>query len=261
MLGVDMGARQHRHDRERQRQLAVVGAGKVISDGPVIRGVDAFDQGKGGALLRPALGLEQVESEHDVGRGDRRSVRELRGRVEMEDDLVARRIGFDALGDEAVKRERFVGGACHQRLVDIADEALRRRQGLDVVRVQAVEGAEISEIERAALRRFGIHVGQVVEVGRQGRLAVHRNRAGGRTDDALRLRRTHRKGEPKRGAEEAANRTADHGRRCIIGGRRIPNGRRIFGPSRPRWRFFARGAWWKGRNCYWNIASNMERGR
>ncbi len=133
-------------------------------------------------------------------------------------------------------------------------------KSLDVVRVQAVEGAKIGKIERAALGGLRIHVGQVVEVRRQGRLAVHCNRARRRSDDALRLRRTHREGEPKRGAEQAANRMADHGRRSIIGGRRIPNGRRIFDPTRPRRRFFARGAWWKGRNCYWNIASNMERG-
>jgi hypothetical protein len=29
---------------------------------------------------------------------------------------------------------------------------------------------------------------------------------------------------------------------------------------RPVGRFFARGGWPKGRNCYWNIVSNMERG-
>ncbi len=220
-----MGARQHRHDRERQRQLAVVGAGKVISHGPIIRGVDALDQRKSGSLLRAPLGLEQVESEHDVGRGDRRSVRELRGRVEMEDDLVARRIGFDALGDEAVKRERLVGRARHQRLIDVADEALRRRQGLDVVRVQAVEGAEISEIERAALGGLRIDVRQVVEVGRQGRLAMHRNRARRRTKAAGDRRRA-RDCDNKGSAEEGTNYPADHRDLSIIGGRRIPNGRR-----------------------------------
>ena len=38
------------------------------------------------------------------------------------------------------------------------------------------EGAEIGEIERAPFWRLRVHVRQVVEVGRQGRLAVHRNR-------------------------------------------------------------------------------------
>ena len=137
---------------------------------------------------------------------------------------------------------------------------LRRRQGLDVVRVQAVEGAEIGEIERAALGRLRIDVRQMVEVWRQGRLAMHRNRARRRTD-AAGYRRRARERDCKRGAEEAANRPADHGRASIIGGGRIPNGRRIFGPSRPMAAVFARGAWWKGRNCYWNVASNVERGR
>ena len=67
--------------------------------------------------------------------------------IEMEDDVIARRIGFDALGDQAVEGERLVGRARHQRLIDVADEALRGRQGLDVIGVQAVEGAEIGEIE------------------------------------------------------------------------------------------------------------------
>ncbi len=155
----------------------------------------------------------------------------------MEDDPIARGIGFDAPGDEAVKRERLVGGARHQRLVDVADEALRRRQGLDVVRVQAVEGAEISEIEPAALGRFRVDVRQVVEVGRQGRLAMHRNRARRRTEDPG-ARRRDRKRDHKGGAEEGANRPADHGRPSIIGDRRIPNGRRIFGPSRVVGRFY-----------------------
>jgi hypothetical protein len=152
----------------------------------------------------------------------------------MEDDLIARRIGFDALGDEAIKRKRLVGGACHQRLIDVADEPLRRRQGLDVVRVQAVEGAEIGQIERAAFGRLRVHVGQVIEVGRQGRLAVHRDRARRRTDAARDRGRAHER-DRKRGAEEGANRSADHRFSSIIGGRPIPNGRRTFAPDSLCW--------------------------
>ena len=127
MLGVGMGARQHRHDRQRQRQLAVVGAGKIIAHGPVVGRVDGFDQPEGGALLRPAFGLQEIEGEDDIGGGDRRSVREMRGRIEVEDHLVARLVGFEALGDQAVEGERLVGRARHQRLIDIADQALRSR--------------------------------------------------------------------------------------------------------------------------------------
>ena len=255
-----MGARQDRHDRERQRQLAVVGAGKVISHGPVIRRVDAFHQRKGGALLRAPLGLEQVEGEHDVGRGDWRSVRELGGRIEMEDDLVARRIGFDALRDEAIERERLVGGARHQRLIDVADEALRCRQSLDVVRVQAVEGAEISEVEGAALGRLRIDVRQVVEVGRQGRLAMHRNRARRRTQPPAIV------GAPASAIASTAPRRERIVRPIItallssgVGG--FPMEGAPFARLALLAAIFASGAWAKGRNCYWNIASNMERGR
>ena len=60
----------------------------------------------------------------------------------MEDDAVARVVGLDRVGDQAVEREGLVGRAHHQRLVDVADEALGGRQGLDVIGIEAVEGAE-----------------------------------------------------------------------------------------------------------------------
>ena len=178
----------------------------------------------------------------------------------MEDDLVARRIGLDALGDEAVERERLVRRARHQRLIDIADEPLRRRQGLDVVRIQAVEGAEIGEIERAALGRLRVHVRQVVEVGRQGRLAVHRNRARRRTDG----RRRSRAG-PRARIASAAPRRERIVRPIIaallssgVGG--FPMKGAPLAELAPVGRLLPAAQWLKGRNCYWNVASNMERG-
>ena len=161
MLGVGVGAGQDRHHRQGQRQLAVVRAGKVEAHRPVVRRFDALDEAVGGALLRTAFRLQEIEGEEDVGRGDRRAVGKMRRRVEVEDDLVARRVGLEALGDEAVERERLVVGAGHQRLIDVADEALRGRQGLDVVGVQAVERAEIGEVEPAAFGRVGVDVGEM----------------------------------------------------------------------------------------------------
>ena len=178
MRGVGMGARQHRHHRQDQRQLAVVGAGEIETHGQVVGRVGAADQGVGGALRRQALGLQQVEGEEDVGGDDLRAVGEMRRRIEMEDDPVARVVGLDRLGDEAVKREGLVGRTRHQRLVDVADQALRRRQSLDVIGIEAVEGAEIGEREPAALGGVGVGVGQVVESGRQRRRAVHGDGAG-----------------------------------------------------------------------------------
>ena len=62
----------------------------------------------------------------------------------------------------------------------------------------------------------------MVEVGRQRRLAVHRNGPHRRADDA-RGRRRRAEGDSERGAKGGANRGADHGRNSIIGGLLIPN--------------------------------------
>ena len=211
MRGVGMGARQHRHHRQDQRQLAVVGAGEIEAHGQVVGRVGASDQGVGGALRRQALGLQQVEGEEDVGGDDLRAVGEMRRRIEMEDDPVARVVGLDRLGDEAVKGEGLVGRTRHQRLVDVADQALRRRQGLDVIGVEAVEGAEIGEREPAALGGVGVGVGQVVESGRQRRRAVHGDGAGRLL---LAVRRAGKRNQGDENPEESHRR--------ILGRRRRP---------------------------------------
>ena len=87
-------------------------------------------------------------------------------------------------------------------MVDVADEALRSRQGLDVVGVQAVERAEIGEVEPPALGRVWVRVGQMREVRREGWLAMHGDRADRFTDFGAGSRRGHK----KRGAERKANR-------------------------------------------------------
>ena len=66
----------------------------------------------------------------------------------------------------------------------------------------------------------------MVEVGRQGRFAVHRDRAHRRADGARRARRRG-EGDSQRGAQDDANRTADHGLTSIIGGPLIPKPRFI----------------------------------
>ncbi len=180
MLGVGVGARQHRHHRENQRQFAIVGAGEIEPHGQIVGRLDAPDQSVGGALRGEPFRLEQVEGEDDVGRGDLLAVGKMGGRVDVKGDAIARVVGLDRLRDEAVKREGLVGRAHHQRLIDIADKALRRRQSLDVVRIEAVEGAEIGEREAPALRRVGIGVGQMREVRPERRGAVHGDRMGRR---------------------------------------------------------------------------------
>ena len=58
-------------------------------------------------------------------------------------------------------------------LIDVAGEPLRGRQRLDIIGVQAVEGAGIGEREPAAFGRVGIGVGQMGEVRAERRLAMH----------------------------------------------------------------------------------------
>ena len=116
----------------------------------------------------------------DVGGGDPAAVREMRRRIEVKSDEIARVVGLDGARDQAVERERFVGGAYHQGLIDVADEALRGRKRLDIVGIQAVEGAEKGERQPAAFGRVGIGVRQMREIRRQRRRAVHRERIGRR---------------------------------------------------------------------------------
>ena len=284
MLGVGVGARQHRHDRQRQRQFAVVGAGKIIGTVQSSGASMALTSPKAARCCGRPLALRRLKvkttSAEVIGVPSENRAAGLR----WKDDAIPRLVGFEALGDQAVERERLVGRARHQRLIDIADEALRGRQSLDIIGVQAVEGAEIGEIEPAALGRLRIDVGQVVEVGRQRRLAVHRDRAHRRADDA-RGRRRRAQGGSERGAKDGANRAADHRRTSIIGGPPIPNakahpgalerlGRANSGVGEARvdrlqadvdvFRSASPdrvAALAQRRNCYWNVASNVERGR
>ena len=97
----------------------------------------------------------------------------MRPRIEVEDDALALRVGLDGLRDLGIEREGLVAVARHERLVDVARHALHGRAGLDVERIEAVERAGKAERQRAAFRRARIGVGQVGEVRRQFRHAMH----------------------------------------------------------------------------------------
>ena len=130
----------------------------------------------------------------------------MRRRVEMEDEPVPRVVDLEALGDESVKRERLVVRPGHQRLIDVADQALGGRQRLDIVGVQAVERAEIGEIEPAAFGRVGVDVWEMGEVRRQRRLAMHGDRADRFADFGARRRG----GDQQSGGERQTNRKTCH---------------------------------------------------
>ena len=181
MRRVDGVARQHRHQPQEQRQLAVAGAGEVEADRSGVGRLDPPHLPEGLALLRPALGLQQIEGEaHVVGR-DRRAVREARAGIEVEGREGAGVVGVQPPRDEAVEREGLVLRARHQGLEDHRVQPLGGRAGLEVEGVQAVEGAEQAQAQPSALGRIRVGVGEMGEVVGQGGGAVHgdrRRRAG-----------------------------------------------------------------------------------
>ena len=79
---------------------------------------------------------------------------------------------FDRAGEEAVEAERLVGRAPEQALVDVFTHTVGRNAD-DVERVQAVESADLAKLEQSALGRVRVSVGQVPEVWRERRAAVH----------------------------------------------------------------------------------------
>ena len=167
--------------------------------------------------------------------------------------LSALRIGFDAFCDKAVERERLVGGARHQRLIDVADKPLRGRQRLDVVGVQAVEGAEIGEVQPAALGRVRIDVGQMVEVRRQAqaRHASRSRRPAGRPRPPAPAPRQGRSQARRRGGCESSSGSSSRFYH------RRPGGFAMEGAPGPDVTLFtgrfAGEGWLKGGNCYWNV--------
>ena len=86
-------------------------------------------------------------------------------------------VGLDRLGEQRIEREGLVARAHHQRLEDVVaeDQVERAARGaaLDDEGVEAVERARPGIVDAAALRRIGIGIGKMREIGRQRRLAMH----------------------------------------------------------------------------------------
>ena len=57
---IDFVARQHRHQRQRQRHFPVADAGQIVADRQRVGRVDRFDEGIGGALLRAPLAFSKA---------------------------------------------------------------------------------------------------------------------------------------------------------------------------------------------------------
>ena len=117
---------------------------------------------------------QDVEREDHVLGGDRAAVVEPGLRAQGEGNPGAIFGDLDGLGDQAVHRERLVGRADHQRVVNEAN--LRGRDAPDDEGVEAVEGADGRLLDRAALGRVRVDVVEMGEVGPVFRRAVHGQR-------------------------------------------------------------------------------------
>ena len=223
--------RQHRHQGEDQRQFEIPRAGQIIAHGQVVRGLQSLHQGEGGAILRPPFALQELEGEAYVPGGDRRSIGKARARIEAEGHMGAVGVGLDGLCDLAVEGEGLVQIARHKRLENIAIEPLGGGARLQVEGVEAVEGALGANHQPPTFGGVGVGVGQVGEVGRQRRFAMHGDSMGGLPrKGSAGSRRKDRQERP----DKEANRSFFHGPRLKKCACRV-----IVGLSALNWSFFS----------------------
>ena len=155
--------RQHRHQAEDQRQLAIVGAGQIEAHDALRQRLGLGDLDVIGAVVGPALVAQKLPGKDHVLGGHRFAVGELRGGIEREGDVGAVGVGLDGAGEQAVEREWLVIAARQQAFDHVAAD-LRQREAFDDERVEAVEGAEHALRQSAALGRRRIGVARMVEV-------------------------------------------------------------------------------------------------
>ena len=150
-------------------------------------------------MIGTALVAQQLPRKQDIAGRDRLAVGEARFGVEVEGDIAARVVGLDAFRQQAIECESLVIAARHQALDHKAPHLLNgdaaNNQG-----IEAVEGSEDTPDQPPALRRIGVGVGHMREIGGKGRCAVHRQRvAFGRLCIAKRRERryTQREGDTR----------------------------------------------------------------
>ena len=169
LLPIVLG--QHRQLAEDERQLAVLTWFEAELDGTVADLLYLVDAGVVGTEDRRSLRAQGVEGPHHVLDRDRLAVVPARLRAQGEDHprTILRRL--DALGEQAVLAERLVGRRRQQRIVDLraSDVGI----ALDDERIEAVEGAQTVTTQHPALRRVGVGVVEMGEVGPVLEIAVH----------------------------------------------------------------------------------------
>ena len=166
MLGQD------RHLAGDQRQLPVHLAVEGELDLAVADLLGLDDVGVVGAVERVALGLEGLEGPDHVLDRDRRAVLPARLGPQREDHPGAILRHLDALGDQAVFRERLVQVADRQGVEQQSEAG--GIVALEDELVEIVEGADRRQGQRAAFGRVRVSVVEMGEVGAVFELAVHR---------------------------------------------------------------------------------------
>ena len=161
--------------------LILVGALGCVPTAPPLKGVLAPDRAL--PSLQLATGHRQLVFKWEYQEGD----------------IAARVVSLDAFRQQAIECESLVIAARHQALDHKAPDLLNGEAANDQG-IEAVEGSEDPPDQPPTLRRIGIGVGHMREVGRKGRCAVHRQRvAFGRLCFAKRRERryTQREGDTR----------------------------------------------------------------
>jgi hypothetical protein len=154
-----------------QRHLAVVRIAEGEANAVAAQLLDLGDALVVEAQLRRALLAHHVEGVDHVVGGDRLTVVPACLRAQVEDDPRAILGHLHRLGEQAVTGERLVSRSHGQRIVETTDAG--HGLALDDEGVEGVEAADVGEAHVATLRRIGVDVVEMREVGRVFRAAVH----------------------------------------------------------------------------------------
>src|SRR5262249_28383402 len=124
------------------------------------------------AVIGPALLLEQLIAEEHILGCDRYPVGKPRLRAQVEGDGATVVRQLHALRYQSVKAEGLIAATRHQTLIDIVAQ-VGWRDAFDDEWIEAVEGAKRPQHQPAALRGFGVGVGEICKAGRVLGVAVH----------------------------------------------------------------------------------------
>ena len=165
---------QHGELAHDQRQFPIAGLVEGETHLVVRQCFGLGDVGIVAGIMR-MVGGERLERENHVRCGHRLAVMPARNVVEVEfDPAEILRIGH-RLRHQAVFGARLVHRIRHQRVVDESDRA---RLPLHDEWVEAVKGAIERLAQAATLRRIGVHIVEMGEVGGIFRLADQRQAVG-----------------------------------------------------------------------------------